>query len=810
MRSLTLALVLILAGTAAAIPISDLHLNYANGVPTLLGQTVTVSGVVTAPTGLFNGYTLEAYVQDATGGVNVYVTGGALVWNLALGDSVIVTASVAQYNGMTELGITTSSTTITNHGPAATPPAPLPLGCAQVDASFHADNREPDEGRLVRLDDLNITSGAWPTTAGGNTVLTVSDGAGSCLLYIDQDTELNGSPDPGANFSVIGLLKQYDYSSPYTSGYEVVPRYPSDVFPTSSGPSVTGPATIMNITTAGAGFLFFTQDPGSTELEYGLTGAYGQTAGFPDVRVTTHAITLDDLAPNSLYHVRARSTNDFGTSYGPDQVFVTPSDLPGEIHVYFDGTVDPSLTWPDGPHANAGESLAGRLIELIDGATASVDACLYSFSLDDVRDALIDAHDRGCLVRIIIDQNNSHYDADLCAAAGIPYIDSGFGGNHADGAMHDKFAVIDARNADPYDDWTWTGSANMSVSGDDDLNNALAIRDRGLARAYTLEFEEMWGSDTQTPVAAASRMGNAKLDDTPHAFTINGIEVEQYMSPSDGVTARVIEAIGAAEHSLYFAMLAFTRDDISDAMRERRAAVPTLDVAGVFEQDQGDCASGGEYWRMHGDACAPDPWSPPADVWLDTALASSVLLHHKYLLIDAPSFAPVGVPGKSAWEFESLVVTGSHNWSYSAESLNDENTLILHDAVIANLYLQEFSARYHEAGGTAELGDLFTGVGDGVAAPRLLDGLRAWPNPFNPRVDFAFTTAALARVDVSVHDARGRLVRTLERERDLAAGAHVLGWDGRTDEGRGAASGAYFLRVSGGGETVTARVTLVR
>jgi len=807
--SIIAVIALLVAVSAAAIPISDLHVNYANGTPTLLGQTVTVNGVVTVPTSLLNSYTLEVFVQDVTGGINVYVTGGASSWNLALGDSVTVTSRVAQYNGLTELGTATSYTTIINHGPATIIPEPMVMTCTQVDNAFLPNNRDPDESRLVRLDNLNITSGAWPTTTGGNTVLTINDGGGSCLLYIDQDTDLNGSPDPGANFSVIGVIKQYDYTSPYTTGYEVMPRYLSDVFPTNSGPVVTGDVTVMNITSTGVGVLFFTQDEGSTEVEYGLAPSYGQTAGFPDVRVTVHVVTLADLVPNSVYYFRAKSTNDYGTSYGPDQIFVTPSEIPGEIHVYMKGSADHGYSYDDLSLVNDNESLSGRLIDLIDDAEASVDACLYSFSLDSVRDALIAAHNRGCQVRIIIDQDNSNYDAEVCEMAGIPYIDSGFGGNHASGAMHNKFVVIDGRDVDKYNDWTWTGSANMSISGDNDLNNALAIRDYGLAQAYTLEFNEMWGSNTQTANGTLARMGDAKLDDTPHEFTINGLHIEQYMSPSDEVTARVIEAVGTAEQNIYFAMLAFTHNDISNAMRDQRVAVPTLNLAGVFEQDQSDCTSGGEYWRMHGDVCAPDPWSPAADVWLDTALPGSVLLHHKYLLIDAPGDPQTGLP-KNGDSFDSMVFTGSHNWSYSAESINDENTLVIHDYVIANLFLQEFAARYAESGGSEHLG-WTTGVEDGPeSAPRLLAGLRAWPNPFNPQVNFSFTTGAAARVDVSVHDARGRLVRSLYGGKDLAAGLHVLGWDGRTGDGQAAASGAYFMRVSGGREVVTERVTLVR
>ena len=56
-------------------------------------------------------------------------------------------------------------------------------------------------------------------------------------------------------------------------------------------------------------------------------------------------------------------------------------------------------------------------------------------------------------------------------------------------------------------------------------------------------------------------------------------------------------------------------------------------------------------------------------------------LHHKYAIVDfeSPSFDPV-------------VITGSHNWSSTAENVNDENTVIVHDARIANLYHQEFRA----------------------------------------------------------------------------------------------------------------------
>ena len=221
-------------------------------------------------------------------------------------------------------------------------------------------------------------------------------------------------------------------------------------------------------------------------------------------------------------------------------------------------------------------------------------------------------------------------------------------------------------------------------------------------------------------------------------------------------------------------------------------------VHGVFDQDQDDCSSGSEYYALNGDPCAYNYWDPPADVWLDTALPTDSYLHHKYLLIDANRLGA-----------DAKVLTGSHNWSYNAESYNDENTLILHDAAIANLYLQEFAARYHEAGGSEDL--MVTAVDDPEVLPgRLIGGLTSYPNPFNPLTRISFTTRGDDPVTVAVYDARGRLVRTLAHEAVYGPGLHVLGWNGRDEAGRDQASGAYLVRVTSAGQAAGHKLLLAR
>ncbi len=74
-----------------------------------------------------------------------------------------------------------------------------------------------------------------------------------------------------------------------------------------------------------------------------------------------------------------------------------------------------------------------------------------------------------------------------------------------------------------------------------------------------------------------------------------------------------------------------------------------------------------------------NPWDPPCGRIYKDGLDYSDKLHHKYAVIDG-----------------QVVITGSHNWSAAANHDNDENTLFIYDARIANQYEQEFRARVAE------------------------------------------------------------------------------------------------------------------
>ena len=89
-------------------------------------------------------------------------------------------------------------------------------------------------------------------------------------------------------------------------------------------------------------------------------------------------------------------------------------------------------------------------------------------------------------------------------------------------------------------------------------------------------------------------------------------------------------------------------------------------------------------------------------------------------------------------------------------------------------------------------------------------GLRAiYPNPSRRESRLEFALPADREVEMVVFDALGRSVKHVFAGR-MTAGVHDLAWDGRDDQGRPVASGAYLVRLTAGSEHQTAALRLLR
>ena len=84
------------------------------------------------------------------------------------------------------------------------------------------------------------------------------------------------------------------------------------------------------------------------------------------------------------------------------------------------------------------------------------------------------------------------------------------------------------------------------------------------------------------------------------------------------------------------------------------------------------------------------------------------------------------------------------------------------------------------------------------------------PNPTSSSVTFTFSLAAPSNVVLAVFDAKGRLVRVLEK-RKLPKGYHSSTWTGVSGDGRRVAAGVYFLKLTANGKALGERkVVLLR
>jgi phosphatidylserine/phosphatidylglycerophosphate/cardiolipin synthase-like enzyme len=312
----------------------------------------------------------------------------------------------------------------------------------------------------------------------------------------------------------------------------------------------------------------------------------------------------------------------------------------GSFQVFFSSPEDPaSSTLRGGPDA--------ALVEAIEGAEYSVDMAIYKLDLWSLRDALLDAHRRGVEVRVVVE--NSYADEpeiEALKSGGIKVLD-----DQRDSLMHHKFTVIDRFEV-------WTGSMNYSINGAyRHDNNLLRIRSAEVGTNYTREFEEMFLED---------RFGGLSRSDTPYPESLlEGDLVEVYFSPDDGVGARLVDRIDDAQTSIDMLAFALTSDPLAEALLQ--AMKRGVHVRIVVEKDQAG-NTGSEVGSL---------LDGGVDLRLDNNPNS---MHHKVILIDG-----------------NMVVTGSYNFSRSAEDFNDENVIMVHNAELTADYLVEFNRIFDHA-----------------------------------------------------------------------------------------------------------------
>jgi len=126
-----------------------------------------------------------------------------------------------------------------------------------------------------------------------------------------------------------------------------------------------------------------------------------------------------------------------------------------------------------------------QIIWWINRANISIHVLIYSFTLDSISNALINAYNRGVDVKIVFerDQVTKYSEYQKLKAAGVPVRN-----DTNPGLMHNKVMIIDGKIV-------LTGSFNWSVSAERRNNeNLIVIRSIYVARVYEEEFDKIWNN----------------------------------------------------------------------------------------------------------------------------------------------------------------------------------------------------------------------------------------------------------------------------------------------------------------------------
>ena len=164
--------------------------------------------------------------------------------------------------------------------------------------------------------------------------------------------------------------------------------------------------------------------------------------------------------------------SSFGFSLAPQQIIPGSSSnvSPENISLYL---------CPD-------DDCSGKLISFYGTAQKSIHVMIYSLTLQEIADALVDAKERGIEVKVLFDKGQSALkDAkdEYLVQKGIDLKIVDLSGYHI---MHDKVSIVDGNAFS-------TGSFNYTQNADTgSAENLVIINDNALSQKFEQEFSRYW------------------------------------------------------------------------------------------------------------------------------------------------------------------------------------------------------------------------------------------------------------------------------------------------------------------------------
>lgn len=179
----------------------------ADGVADSVDVYVILTGVVHCGDFRGNGYDIVV-IDDNNDGITLFNFSDLPNYTAPVeGDSLEIKGQIGQFNGLIQ--VIPNEITVLAQGAATQAPTLV----TTLD--------ETTESQYVMFDTLYLVNGEalWPDH--GN--IDVTNGVDTFLVRVPGSSPMANTPTPVGPFSLTGLGKQYDSSSPYDSGYQLFP-----------------------------------------------------------------------------------------------------------------------------------------------------------------------------------------------------------------------------------------------------------------------------------------------------------------------------------------------------------------------------------------------------------------------------------------------------------------------------------------------------------------------------------------------------------------------------------------------------------
>jgi hypothetical protein len=201
-------------------PINEVKVTDSKGILQNLNNFYTIEGVVTVDNGVLGTQKNNYYIQDVTGGINIFGNFDSKL-TIQRGDILKVTGKVIVYNGLTEF----EPTAIVKVSEGNPIPAVKDITILDLNTFTVA---EPLEGSLVKVSGKVSTVVA---TGANYNVTLVDENNKATTLRVMGTTGIKPDTDlvVGNSYSITGIVGQYTTNVTHVNGYQVFPRDVKDI-----------------------------------------------------------------------------------------------------------------------------------------------------------------------------------------------------------------------------------------------------------------------------------------------------------------------------------------------------------------------------------------------------------------------------------------------------------------------------------------------------------------------------------------------------------------------------------------------------